>query len=131
MADQPATSKNIQDLGKSINTQLSSLAKVLKGSNAQETKDRKTFLIAIESIFKKTATDTKTVGKSINTQFSGISKILKESNAQLLSLSKILKESTSPETKDTGVVKLLKGNKAKKLKIQENKVDLIKGSLVP
>ena len=90
MADQPATSKNIQDLGKSINTQLSSLAKVLKGSNAQETKDRKTFLTAIESIFKKTAADTKTVGKSINTQFSGISKILKESNAQLLSLSKIL-----------------------------------------
>ena len=141
MADQPATSKNIQDLGKSINTQLSGISKILKGGKAQETKDRKTFLTAIESIFKKTAADTKTVGKSINTQFSNISKILKESNTKLSSLSKILKESKSPEiadtglskvltdlskvlkgstedkkeTKDTGVVKLLKGNKAQEV----------------
>ena len=41
MADQPATSKNIQDLGKSINTQLSGISKILKGGKAQETKDKK------------------------------------------------------------------------------------------
>ena len=77
MADQPATSKNIQDLGKSINSQLSGLSKILKGSKALETenkreKDRfnKKFLEAIESMsahqkksfkgFKKA--DTKTGG---------------------------------------------------------------------
>ena len=77
MADQPATSNDIKDLGKSINSQLSGLAKLLKGNKALETenkreKDRynKKFLAAIESMnasmgksfkgFKKA--DTKTGG---------------------------------------------------------------------
>ena len=57
MADQSATSKDIQDLGKSINAQLSGLAKVLKGSKAKDTENKresdrynKKFLAAIESM---------------------------------------------------------------------------------